>query len=462
MIDLAEIEAAVHGEVTRRRAARFHDVSIDGRTVKPCELYVAIVGERFDGHDFCAQAIAAGAAGLIVGRRRTPGGLDCTVIEVDDTRLALGQIARAVRRRSGVQVVGITGSSGKTTTAALTAAALTGATGGAAAAAVLVTRGSFNNETGVPLTLLRLAATHRFAVVEMGMRYVGNIGYLVGLAEPDVGVVVNAGVAHLGIAGSVERIARGKSEMFLGAGWVVFPAEDPRLAALADERGIAPERRLTFGPAPGATIRVLATTPVGLGAQRVQLETPIGTLEAQVPLPGGHNAQNAACALAVAHALGLPLVAAAAGLAAAEVPEHRSALVEIGGRHVLDDCYNANPASMRAAVDTLAQLAPSARAVAVVGDMLELGPAEVDEHRSLGRLLAIRGVAHVAVLGAQAQHVAAGLAAAGGPAPLLSDDPAAVAAAVARWTRPGDVVLIKGSRGMRLERVLDELRKALN
>jgi UDP-N-acetylmuramoyl-tripeptide--D-alanyl-D-alanine ligase len=452
-IDLDTVSAETGGHVTRRAAPHFTAVGIDGRAITPGQLYVAIVGERHDGHDFCAQAVAAGAAGLVVGRHRTPRDLAVSCVEVDDTRVALGQIAREVRHRSGARVVAVTGSAGKTTTTHLAAAALAGAVG---ADGVLSTQGSLNNETGVPLTLLGLRK-HRFGVIEMGMRRVGDIGYLVGFAEPDVGVVVNAGVAHLGVAGSPERIARGKSEVFLGARTAIYPADDARLRALAEERGVAPAHHVTFGWAPDAMVRVVDTRPDGATRQHITVRAPSGDASFTLPLPGRHNAGNAACALAVCHALGLDLASAAAGLAQTKVPAHRSTVIELGGRHVIDDCYNANPASMRAAIDTLVELAPRGRAVAVVGDMLELGAAEADEHEQLGRLLAERGVAHVAVLGAQRAHVARGY----GPGALLTDDPTEAARAVARWTDAGDWVLVKASRGMRLERVLDALRSEL-
>jgi UDP-N-acetylmuramoyl-tripeptide--D-alanyl-D-alanine ligase len=449
-ISVDELVEAAGGELTVRAERRFTGVSIDSRTIAPGQLYVAILGERHDGHDFCEAAIAAGVSALLVQRGRTPPESPVTCVEVDDTRVALGQLARAVRRRMPARVVGVTGSAGKTTTKQLIAAAL------GAAGEVLATEGSLNNETGVPLTLLRLRPSHKFAVVEMGMRGLGQIAYLRGFVEPEVGVIVNAGVAHVGIVGSVEKIAQGKSEIWLAPGaatHAIYPHADNRLRELAFERGIPVERHLSFGAEPGASIRVLDVVTQGTGSQ-ISFDALGRKLSASLALPGRHNAANAACALAVAHALGVDLASAARGLASAQPAAHRSQIIEVGGRHVLDDCYNANPASMQAAIETLLELAAGQRTAAVVGDMLELGDEAPAAHEQIGRLLARVGT--VVAMGDFAPHVARAHGSA-----LITNDPAEAARAVAGATAAGDWILVKGSRGMRLERVLDALRGEL-
>jgi UDP-N-acetylmuramoyl-tripeptide--D-alanyl-D-alanine ligase len=457
-IAIEELVEATGGELTTRDGRAIRGVSIDSRRIAKGDLYVAILGEHHDGHDFCDAAEGAGATALIVQRGRTPAHTHASCIEVDDTRVALGQLARAVRSRMPARVVGITGSAGKTTTKQLTAAAL------AAAGPVLATEGSLNNETGVPLTLLALRPQHQFAVIEMGMRGLGQIAYLRGLALPDVGVVVNAGIAHVGVVGSVEKIARGKSEIWLAPGpatQAIYPHGDDRLRQLAFERGIAVENHLSFGPEPGASVRVLEVVPRGPSGTTVTFDALGKRLSATLALPGRHNASNAACALAIAHALGVDLAAAARGLDSALPAVHRSQILDVGGRHVLDDCYNANPASMRAAIETIAELSGAARTAAVVGDMLELGDEAAVAHEEVGRLLGARGIGTVVAFGQYAGDVARGLAAAGGPAPLVTSDPAEAARAVAAATAVGDWILVKGSRGMKLERVLEALRGEL-
>ncbi len=460
-ISVDELVEATAGELTCRAARSFSGVSIDSRSIGRGELYVAILGERHDGHEFVDAAIEAGAAVLLLQRGRTPQGCATTCVEVDDPRVALGQLARALRRRMSARVVGITGSAGKTTTKQLTAAALAGAV---PAADVLATDGSLNNETGVPLTLLRLRPNHKFAVVEMGMRGLGQIAYLRGFVEPEVAVIVNAGVAHVGIVGSADRIAQGKSEIWLapGAGThAIYPHADDRLRELAYERGIPDERHLSFGAEAGASVRVLEVVPRGTSGSSVTFDALGRRLEATIALPGRHNAANAACALAVAHALGVDLAAAARGLAGTRPAVHRSQILDVGGRHVLDDCYNANPASMQAAIETIAELSRGAATAAVVGDMLELGDESAAAHEEVGRLLGERRIGTVVAFGQFAPAVARGLAAAGAQAPVITTDPTEAARAVAQATAPGDWILVKGSRGMRLERVLEALRGEL-
>lgn len=450
----------------------FSRVIIDGRIAAPGDLYVAIRGERFDGHDFCAQAIAAGATGAIVEESSelpesltsragdSPGG--AAIIEVGDGRRALGAVARWHRRRwrdeqrddapgddapGAPLLVGITGSAGKTTTKELTRAALS------ACGRVHATAGSLNNETGVPLSLLGLRPFHDFAVIEMGMRGLGEIDYLTRIAEPDVGVVVNAGVAHVGVVGSVEAIARGKSEIFGHLpphGVAILPSGDPRLA----EHASGAPRRLTFGTDGDADVRLTAYHPVGPSGADVTYVIHDREHTLRLPLIGEHNALNGACALAIALACGVAIDRAIAGLARARATAMRSEITTVSGRHVLVDCYNANPASTRAALRALAELRARARAVAVLGDMLELGDAAPGAHRDMGRAAAEQAI-DVIALGEHRDDLLAGAGQRGHPA----DDPRSAATLVLSTTRPGDWVLIKASRGARLERVLDAMRE---
>ncbi len=426
-------------------------IIIDGRGAAPGDLYVALRGQRFDGHDFITQAVASGASAVLVETGRAPGGIPS--VEVADPLIALGQIAGAHRARWGGadasrRLIAITGSAGKTTTKELTRAALAGA--GSTLAAV----GSHNNESGVPMTLLGLRAHHHYAVIEMGMRGAGQIDYLTRFTRPDVAVVVNAGTAHIELLGSTDAIAAAKAEIYGGlgpAGIAIAPADDDRLTSRARGHGA---RLITFGEAPSADVRLVGYHPFGPGGADLHVDALGKRRRFRLPMIGRHNAVDATCALAAALAADVDLDLALGGLERARPAAMRSEVRELGGRHVIVDCYNANPASMAAAIDTLVELRGSARAIAVVGDMLELGDHAEDAHAVVGERLGELGIPVVA-LGAHKHTVAD---ATGVPAlSWTTDDPVAAARQVLAATEPGDWVLVKGSRGMRLERVIDAL-----
>jgi UDP-N-acetylmuramoyl-tripeptide--D-alanyl-D-alanine ligase len=466
-VSLDVLLGATGGNAWRAEARHFTGVAIDGRRVPRGGLWFAIRGERHDGHDFAAQAIGSGAAGLVVERGRAAR-LDLpasvTVVEVDDTVQALGRLGRA--HRLGLRdltVVGVTGSNGKTTTKEMIASILAQAQG---AAAVHKTSGNFNNHLGLPLTLLALHEGHRYAVIEMGMSGLGEIAYLAELARPRVGVIVNVGPVHLAQLGSLDNVARAKGELFAALppdGVAVFPAGDERIAAQA--RASAAACQLRFGAQPGVAVRRLAAHVEGDGTV-VELRLPDGAhVQTKLQALGEHNAHNAAAAAAVGYALGVTPAAIAAGLAAATTEKHRSSLVVVGGRRILDDCYNASPLSMPAGLDTLVSLRASGRAVAVLGDMLELGPEAAALHRQVGEHAARTGVDLLLATGPHAGDMVAGARDAGlASARAIGDrdaDVEALVAALLRETAPGDAVLVKASRGMHLERVIDALRAAL-
>jgi UDP-N-acetylmuramyl pentapeptide synthase len=373
-------------------------------------------------------------------------------------------------------VVGVTGSAGKTTTKELIAAALS------ARHAVQATRGSLNNETGVPLTLLGLMPHHDAAVIEMGMRGLGQIAYLAQLAAPAVGAVTNAGTAHIGVVGSADGIVQGKSEIFAALGdngTAVFPGDDARLAGRAE---VAP-RRLRFGGldhdrAAPPEVAAVDYALVHLAGDTLGAEITFALHGAAVPadgnadgtadgndrvvarlhLVGRHNATNAACALACAIAAGVPAAAAARALSRARPPALRGQIRSIAGRHVLVDCYNANPASMRVALATVDELARThgGRAVAVLGDMLELGDEAPTAHAEIGREAAGRGIAVIG-LGEHGPALAGATPAAPGTTAARDVEAAAAAALAAAST--GDWILVKASRGMRLERVIEAMQR---
>jgi murE/murF fusion protein len=413
--------------------AKLDRVTIDSRRAAPGALYVAIRGENHDGHEFVPGALGAGAAAVMVDHVI---GTNPQIV-VGDTRDGIGKLARAHRARWTGKLVAITGSAGKTTTKELTRSAL------AMAGTTHAADGSLNNETGVPLTLLALRGFHQFGVVEMGMRGRGQIEYLTRIAEPDVAVVVNAGTAHIELLGSTDAIAAAKSEIWLGlraGGTVVRPAEDERLAKWAREHQPR-ARHVTFGEE-NADVTLVRYEPVDDGGiLRIDV---FGELrELRLGLVGRHVAVDACCALAAAHAAGASVEQALAGLARARPASMRGEIVALGDRKIIVDCYNANPASMAAAMRTLAERGRPA--IAVVGDMLELGEYTRTAHREIGELAKQLGL-HVIALGDQAKLVAE---AAGGE---VADSPAD--AAKRALAASGHWILLKASRGMRLERVL--------
>ncbi len=494
-LPLDRVLTSTGGKLVRGGAHKFTAVTIDSRAVVPGALFVAVRGQNHDGHKFCAQAIAAGAAGLLVDRGRAPRLLDSTavaVIEVGDTHVALGQLARAHREAPEIagklRVVAITGSSGKTSTKDLLAAILTA--NATDPAEVLKTEGNLNNHFGVPLTLLRLRPGQRFAVIELGMSARGEIAYLTSLSRPDIGIITNVGPAHLQTLQNLDNVAAAKGELFVGlpdgaAAVYLDGLEHFRIKAQAVLAGAAKKSgrlralpvfcegtsKADFGRAEPETsaagaylsYRLLSLHEDGLemalrGAAANQAAgVADGEVSAKVPLLGAHQAANAALAAAAALALDVPLCTIAQGLGLVSPGKHRGQLLLLGGRRILDDCYNANPASMMAALRTLGTLRGTAGAVAVLGDMLELGPDENALHAQVGVASADCALSLLIAVGARAAHIAAA-AAERGVATLHVDSAEAAAQAVAKATAAGDWVLIKGSRGMALETVLDHLR----
>ena len=436
-------------------------VSTDTRTLPVGCLFVALRGERFDAHDYLAEAAAKGAAALVVSEACGPEskGALLPALAVGDTLAALGAIARLHRRRFDIPVVGVTGSNGKTTTREMIAEIL------ATRGPVLRSEGNLNNEVGVPLTLLGLDATHTAAVIEMGMNRPGEIARLAALAEPHVGLVTLAAPAHLEGLGTVDAVADAKAELYQGlpaGGIAVANADDPRMLRRAQASG---RRLLTFAVGRGRRGDVVVLEIQDPGTDGLRFTLGIGNREVPVHLPalvGVHNAANAAAAAAVAVALGCTDREIVRGLAAVRPVGRRLRLERLpSGLQLLDDCYNANPASMTAALRTLMALARAngSRPVAILGDMLELGAFEEEAHRALGAEAAHAGAASLAAFGPRSRATAEAARAAGLAEVFHTEE----MDALVRWARaslaPADVLLVKGSRGMKLERVVEALRQ---
>jgi UDP-N-acetylmuramoyl-tripeptide--D-alanyl-D-alanine ligase len=417
-------------------------VSTDTRRLPAGALYVALRGEHHDGHAFAAAALAGGATAVLVDHL-PPGVEPRRAFVVPDTLRALGDLAAFTRRRWGGRVAAITGSNGKTTTKEMLAAIAEAATPGR----VLKTHGNENNLIGVPLTLFRLAGDEALAVIEMGMNAFGEIARLTEIATPDVGCITNVGPAHLEGLGDVAGVARAKGELFAGMtaqGVIAVNMDDAHVAAAAET---FTGRRVEFGR--DRTVRAEAIDD--RGADGVGFTLAIGAARAVVQLraAGAHNVQNALAAAAVAHALGIGLEQIAAGLNAAEPPKMRMQVVRLANRVTLiNDAYNANPASTQAALDAVARAAGTrGRAIAVLGEMRELGPTSTALHAAVGAHAAAAGVAWLIAVGPQADAIAAGARAAGGIVVDECADAAAAAELIATRWLAGDAVLVKGSRG---------------
>jgi len=452
MIGLELILAATRGALVGGPPPALNAVRTDSRSVASGDVFVALKGERFDGHEFLAEAHARGAALAIVSRD-VPG-TAMPLVRVDDTLRALGDLARARRAEFRGPVIAVTGSNGKTTTKDMCAAIL------AAMGPVLATSGNRNNEIGLPLTLLDLEERHRFAVVEAAMRGPGEIAYLSAIARPDVGVITNVAPAHLGRLGSLERIAEAKGELWTAlapGGRAVYPSDEPLLAAQAAR--LDPGALLRFGQGADDAARIERCEPKG-EASDVVLRIGGEQVAFSLPLPGIHNVRNAAAAALAAWAVGATPAAIAAGLAHVRLTEHRSRTERVGGRLIYDDCYNANPHSMDAALRAATVLAGGGRVIAILGDMKELGDEGPALHAEVGKLAAAAGVAVVIGVGPLSAETARAARSSGVPTSHHVQDADEAAAKVAAEARAGDVILVKGSRAMALERVVERLHAA--
>ncbi|MEG1771101.1 MAG: UDP-N-acetylmuramoyl-tripeptide--D-alanyl-D-alanine ligase, partial [Comamonas sp.] len=430
-------------------------VHTDTRSLQPGDLFVALKGERFDANDFLAQAKAGGAAAALAHRGLAEAGL-CG-IEVDDSLAALGVLAAEWRAQFTLPLIAVTGSNGKTTVTQMIAAILSAQAGEAA----LATRGNLNNEIGVPLTLLRLNRTHRLAVVELGMNHPGEIARLAKFAQPTVALVNNAQREHLEFMHTVQAVAQENGSVLTAlpeAGIAVFPAGEEFTPVW---QGLAQSRQcLLFGDQEhGAQVHALEAA-WEQGAWQVRIATPAGAFDARLQIAGRHNVRNALAATACALAAGVPLAAIAAGLSAF-VPvtgRSRAFSVRLAGRDitVIDDSYNANPDSMRAAIDVLAEL-PAPRWL-VMGDMGEVGDQGPQFHAEAGAYARERGIERLLTLGAQSTHAAAAC----GSAAQHFEDMAALLAAVREGLPAVGSLLIKGSRFMKMEQVVQAVQACAN
>ena len=424
-------------------------VCTDSRKLAPGDLFIALKGENFDGHGFVARATAGGAVAAVVETAWTgevPAGF--ALIRVADTLKALQYIATRYRASLPLRVVALTGSSGKTSTKDFVAAVL------AERFRIVKTEGNLNNHIGLPLTMLSASATDEVGVFEIGMNHPGEIAPLSAMAAPEAGIVTNIGMAHIEFMGSREAIAREKgmlAEVLPASGFLVLNAGDEFSASIASRSAA---RTITTGIDKGDLSATLLET--GLEGSRFRVQA--GTEEAEVtlPVPGIHMIENALLALAAGRGFGIPLAVGAQGLAQCRLTKGRLEQKTLAGIHFLDDTYNANPESMRAALRTLAVLPVSGARIAVLGRMGELGVESERGHRSVGEEAAGAGIDWlIAVGGEGAGFIADAARHAGLKQVDIVPDPEVAAALLAGRAHPGDLVLVKGSRSARMERVFD-------
>jgi len=450
MMLLSQAAQALHATMSGADV-RFTAVSTDTRTIQQGDLFIALKGENFDGAKFVANALKAGAVAAVVsaeGYEQIRSILDpqSSILVVPDTRIALGKLAAHWRSQFDIPLVAITGSNGKTTVKEMLSTILRTATG--SDETVLATQGNFNNDIGMPLTLLKLRAHHRYAVIEMGMNHFGEIDYLTHLARPNVAVVNNATGAHLQGLGSIEGVARAKGEIFAGLvsdGTAVINADDTHAALW---RKLADKHRV-FDFALGHTANVQGRWVVQGFGGAIQARTPAGEMKLVLQVPGEHNARNALAAATAALVLHVPLTTVVKGLEAfGGVAGRLQRKQALHGAVVIDDTYNANPASMHAALEVLAQAA--GKRIFVLGDMGELGDDAVQFHHEIGvaarelgieRMFAlgVMSAAAVSEFGAGAQHFA---------------DIEALQTELEKEMDAQTTVLVKGSRFMKMERVV--------
>jgi len=438
-------------------------VSIDSRTIGVGELFVAIRGERFDGHDFVAASMARGAMGVLIDETAAAATKmaladrpDAVIVAAPDTTRGLQDIARDVRQRSGARVVAITGSAGKTTTKEVVAEFLS------TQFRVFRNKGNLNNHIGLPLSLLELRSRPEVAVVELGMNHPGEIRTLVGIAEPDVRVWTNVGDAHVGFFASTDAIADAKAEILERArpgDVLVANADDPRIMARTSSFA---GRVVTFGIERPADVRAIRVVDRGLEGTSAHVRTSVGDVELQTPLLGLGNLANVLAATAVAVQFEVPLDVIAASAARLHPAHHRGELLRLaGGLTLIDDSYNSSPSALKRALETVRIATGSARKIAVLGEMLELGAHSSRLHRECGAAAAAADLNLLITVGgppAQAladQAIQSGMSA---NAVVYVATSAEAAALAVEQTRPGDLVLVKGSRGIGTDVVVDRLK----
>jgi len=453
-LPLSRIAEFVSGAATGRSAENpAHAYSIDSRTISPGELFFAVKGERLDGHDFVGQAMERGAIAAVVRKDQRLRYAESTpLIAVDDTLVALQTLAACVRRLWGKPVIGVTGSAGKTTTKEAIAHLL------GHRYRVLKSEGNFNNHFGMPLMILKLEPEHEMAVIEMGMSHLGEIAALAKIAQPNTGVVTGVAPVHLESFATIADIARAKYELIASlpsGGTAVLNADDEYVSQFGrDFRGHV----ITFGMKPSADVSAANIQPRGTQGSEFDLVAYGLTQPVALPLIGAHNIYNALAAAVVALENAVPPSEVASALSTMQPASKRGQIIDVHGVTVINDCYNSNPKALNFMVDALVSL-PAQRRIVVAGEMLELGPKAEQMHRECGQHMADRKIDRVVGVRGLAEALVDEAAKAGVAAEFVAT-PEEAGAWLAREPKPGDAVLLKASRGVKLERALETWQAA--
>ncbi len=460
---LSDVILATGGRfVSGPAQASFAHVSTDTRTLQKGDLFLALTGANFDGAEFALDAVRQGAGAIIV-EKVPEEEVAVPVIQVDDALRALGDLA-AYRRAAmaDLKVVAITGSSGKTTVKEMCATLL------AQEFKLSKTKGNFNNLIGMPLSLLEVDNQHDIAVLEMGMNRPGEIARMTEIADPDIACIVNVQAAHLAGLGSVEGVARAKGELFAGCQtWAKFCVnyDDKAVRALARKM---PQEQISYGRHGKALVRATHVKNMGEKGMAFTLHVGAERLRLQISVMGEHNVSNALAAAAIAHAAGLDIGQIAAGLEKFKAFDKRLQILDIGGLKIINDCYNANPASMMAAFDTVQAMRGAHKTIAILGDMLELGAESEKAHRRLGEMVACKGFDYLLVYGEYAKVVAQGAMDASMALRQVHrlPDKEAILQTIFECMEEkrfgkGDYFLVKGSRGMCMEKIIEGLQREL-
>src|SRR3990170_1263832 len=465
MLTIEEIIKATGGKILHGSyVLPVSGISIDSRTIKDGELFVAIKGDVFDGHNFTDEAVKKGACGVIVQEGHPVSGSmfqNGLVISVHDTLPALQEIAKYHRSKFTLPVIGITGSNGKTTTKEMLWSILS------QKFQVLKTDGNLNNHIGVPLTLFRLNSSHQMAIIEMGISERGELTRLCQIAAPDAAIITNIGPTHLEKLGRIESVAEAKGEIlkFIPShGFCILNRDDKFFDVF---KAMSPGRIISFGISPDADVHIESyeTAVQGKSADSItfNLICPAGRIDVNLHAIGLHNIYNALCAAAAAYALGISPADIKSGLEKFTPVRMRSAVEKVEEIYIINDTYNANPASMVAAIDMLKTFKAGNRRFAVIGDMLELGENTIMAHRDLGIYIAGAGADGLIAVGEFAGYVAEGAAEAGmneNNIKAFNDYPQTLEQ-IKEWITVGDIVLVKGSRRMKMERIVEGLKESI-
>jgi UDP-N-acetylmuramoyl-tripeptide--D-alanyl-D-alanine ligase len=447
-LTLSQIAKFISAEGAANGDAIALGYSIDSRTILPGELFFAVIGERLNGHDYVEQALAKGSVGAVINKDEAARfEANPQLLLVDDTLTALQSLAAAVRKLWGKKLVGVTGSAGKTTTKEAIAHVLS------TKFCVLKSEGNFNNHFGLPLMLLKLEPDHDIAVVEMGMSHAGEIAALAKIARPEIGVVTNVAPVHLEFFDSIEGIALAKRELIDSlppTGTAILNADDDYVAKFGES---FPGRVVNYGIGRSADVRAEGIDAQGPAGSEFDLVAAGQRQRIRLPLLGAHNIHNALAAISVALQCGFALSEAGAPLSTLAIPEKRGQVIQVGNITAINDCYNSNPRALAAMVDALITM-PAKRRIVVAGEMLELGNTSEEAHRASGRDMAERKIDALLGVRGLAQGMVESARLAGMRAEFVATAEEA-GEWLARETRDGDVVLLKASRGVKLERALE-------